>query len=198
MQVAGAVLVAMTPSTALAHPPSDFLTVPVGQVATVMLPPVDAPQGRVRVVVRSTTPDYRIVSASGGPGWQSRVTPEAAFLDGRTTSALPVIITLTGQATRAGAIPIRVQTMSSTTTAPTHTITLTGIAGQVKPTARTSDAAAPNPAVLERTPPEPSYPWAWSVGLVALAALLLVRYPRRRPTRNDCGEVRSPLSDQRR
>lgn len=196
--IAGAATVAVAPGgAALAHPPTDFLKIPVGRVATVPLPPIAVPAGQVHVAIRSGTPAYRIVSASAGPGWRSRVTPDAAFLDGRATSALPVIITLTGRADRPGELPIRVRTTPPATTSHVHTFTLTALAGRSPAVARMSDAAPPNQAVLEPSAPTPARDWTMSAALAVLAAaLLLVWRPRRRATSNATTNARSMNSDQ--
>src|SRR5207248_10080375 len=77
---------------AWAHSPTDFLKVPVGQQATVLLPPMRALPGLMQVAIDAPR-GYRLTDVSAGPGWQARVAANAAVLDGRRIAGRSVLVT---------------------------------------------------------------------------------------------------------
>lgn len=165
--------------SAWAHSPTDFLKVPVGQQAMVLLPPMTALPGRMQVAIDAPA-GYRLTDASAGPGWQSRVAANAAILDGQHVAGTSVLVSLTGVASHAGAFPIDIRL--SSTAAPTEAFQwrLTALNGYSRPVAANVGTARPDAAVAL---PRSSGPVLWPVSVAcALAALALLVVRRGRST----------------
>ena len=99
--------VALSSTAASAHSVNDLLKVPVSKIATVLLPPLTTPRGPTELEVL-TPPAFTLSDASAGVGWTSRVRPHAALLTGNGFAAA-LVVTLTGMATRPGAMALSVR-----------------------------------------------------------------------------------------
>lgn len=169
---------ALTPS-ASAHSPTDFLKVSVGSRSTVLLPPMHVASGRVEVTLAATQA-FRISAVSAGPGWRERVTPDLAVLDGHQAAGRPLLVTVTGTAHHAGAVPLVVRAISPSAPTQVYRWTLTALAGYARPTTAVTPSR-PNAAV--DLPPDPS-PRLWPVSIALAVAALAVLALRRRPRPN--------------
>lgn len=90
----------MSPTMASAHSVTDFLKVPVSRQATVLLPPLTLPAGPTRVVLTSPA-GFTLSAVTAAAGWSSSVQAHSASLFG-TVGTGPLVVTVTGLATRAG------------------------------------------------------------------------------------------------
>jgi hypothetical protein len=168
------------PPGASAHSPTDFLKVPVGKQATVLLPPMTRPPGPLEVTIG--TPDtFVLAAASAGPGWRSRVTPHAAVLDGRSAAGTSLLVTVTGIAQRPGTLPLDVRVTSPAAPTESFQWPLTALAGYSQPVAASVGASRPD-APVAVTPRHPARMWPISLALAlaALAVLVVHRRPHRR------------------
>ena len=164
-----------------AHSPTDFLKVSVGRPSTVLLPPMKSLPGRLEISI-ATPAAFRLQSVAAGPGWHSRVAPDAAILDGHGSAAHSLLVTVTGTAQRAGRLPLDVRVSSPTAPTETYHWRLTALAGYAKPAGSRVGTARPDAPVAMSSGPVRRL---WPVSLLfALAALLLlvVRRPRRQPS----------------
>ena len=177
---AGGSLLASAP--AWAHSPTDFLKVSVGQPSTILLPPMTALPGRMEVTISSPS-DFRLTGVSAGPGWQARIAPTAAVLDGQTAAGHSLLVTVTGTASRAGRLPIDVRLSSPVAPTQTYHWRVTALAGYAQPRSSLAGASRPDVPVAERSTHPPRL-WPVSMAL-ALAALLVlvVRRPHTRANR---------------
>ncbi len=172
-----AVAVAAAPD-GWAHSPTDFLKVSVGRSSTVLLPPIKSlPGGRLEITI-STPPAFRLRSVSAGPGWRSRVAPDAAVLDGRGSPAHELLVTVTGTARRAGRLPLDVRISSPTAPTESYHWQLTALAGYAKPVASGVGAARPNAPVAVSSGTGHRL---WPVSLLFAAAASCLLVVRRRP-----------------
>ena len=163
---------------AWAHSPTDFLKVPVGQQAMVLLPPMRALPGLMQVAIDAPR-GYRLTDVSAGPGWQARVAANAAVLDGRRTAGRSVLVTVTGVASHVGSYPLDVRLSSTAAPTQAYQWRLTALAGYSRRTASTVGTSRPDAAV---DVPLSSGPRLWPVSLAcAVAALALLVVRRRRP-----------------
>ena len=171
---AAAVAIAVTvigTSVAWAHSPTDFLKVPVGQRATVLLPPMRALPGLMQVSVDAPA-GYSLTDVSAGPGWQSRVAANAAVLDGRRVAGTSVLVTVTGVASRPGAYPLDVRLSSTAAPTEAYNWRLTALDGYSRPVAADVGISRPDAAV---DVPTSSGPPLWPVSVAcALASLALL------------------------
>lgn len=173
--IAGLVLAAgPVVGTAWAHSPTDFLKVPVGQPAMVLLPPMRALPGLMQVSIDAPA-GYRLAGVSAGPGWQSRVAANAAVLDGRRVAGTSVLVTVDGIADHAGAFPLDVRLSSTAAPTEAYRWRLTALVGYSRPVAAAVGISKPDAAV---DVPTSAGPRLWPVSLacaVAALALLVVR-----------------------
>lgn len=166
-------------TTAWAHSPTDFLKVPVGQEATVLLPPMIALPGRMQVAIEAP-PGYRLSSVSAGPGWQSRVAANAAVLDGRGAAGTSVLVTVTGVAAEVGKFPLDVHLASTAAPTESYRWNVVALAGYSRPLASNVGWSRPD-APVATTPASSPRLWPVSIGCAIGALVLLV--VRRRPRR---------------
>lgn len=171
-----AALIALAPA-ASAHSPTDFLKVPVGKQATVLLPPITRLPGRLEVTVGAPA-SFVLAAVSAGPGWQSRVAPHMAVLDGRGAAGNSMLVTVTGTAQRPGRLPLIVQVSSPVAPTQTYQWSLIALAGYAQPAAGTVDPSRPDAPVATGARHMVRL-WPVSVLLAAAALALLVGRPRR-------------------
>jgi hypothetical protein len=169
-------VVAAAPA-AWAHSPTDFLKVSVGRSSTILLPPMTTLPGRLEVTI-SAPSAFRLAAVSAGPGWQTRLAPTAAVLDGRGAAGRSLLVSVTGTASRAGRLPLDVRVSSPVAPTETYHWRVTALAGYAQPVSSLSGAARPDAPV--DVPPGHGYR-LWPFSLVfAFAAMgvLVVRRPR--------------------
>jgi len=165
-----AVAVAAAPA-GWAHSPSDFLKVSVGRTSTILLPPMTTLPGRMEVTISSPS-DFRLTTVSAGPGWQARVAPTAAVLDGRAAAGHSLLVTVTGTASRAGRLPLDVRLSSPAAPTQTYHWRVTALAGYVRPVSSISGASRPDaPVAIGRAHSHRLWPIS---ALFAVAALLVL------------------------
>ena len=177
LTVTCAVAVAAAPA-GWAHSPTDFLKVSVGRPSTILLPPMATLPGRLEVTI-STPGTFRLVAASAGPGWRTRLAPTAAVLDGRGAAGHSLLVAVTGTASRPGRLPVDVRVSSPAAPSETYHWRVTALAGYTQPVTSLAGAARPDAPVAVGG--GRSYP-LWPVSVIfAVAALLVlvVRRPRR-------------------
>jgi hypothetical protein len=140
--------------------------------------------GRVEVTISSPT-SFRLIAASAGPGWRTRLAPTAAMLDGRATAGRSLLVAITGRASRPGKLPVDVQVASPRGPSTTYRWQLTALAGYAQPVSSLAGAARPDAAVAVEDGRShglwPLSPWPVSLVFAFVALLVLVvRRPRSR------------------
>lgn len=167
----------VTASSAWAHSPTDFLKVSVGHPSTILLPPMTTLPGRLEVTI-STPRSFRLDAVSAGPGWQARLAPTAAVLDGRGAAGRSLLVSVTGTADRAGRLPIDVRISSPAAPTQAYHWRVTALAGYLQPVPSLAGASRPD-APVAAAPGHSLRLWPMSLAL-ALAALLVlvVRRPK--------------------
>lgn len=133
--------------------------------------------GRVEVTIASPA-SFRLIAASAGPGWRTRLAPTAAVLDGRSAAGRSLLVSITGRASRPGKLPVDVQVASPRGPSTTYHWRLTALAGYAQPVSSLAGAARPDAAVAIED--RHSYRlWPLSLVLASVALLVLVvRRPR--------------------
>ena len=175
-------LIALAPAAG-AHSPTDFLKVPVGRQATVLLPPISRLPGLLQITIDAPE-SFDLAAVSAGPGWQSRVAPHMAVLDGRGGAGASVLVTITGTAKRAGRLPLLVQVSSTSAPPESYQWPLTALAGYSQPVAAAVGASRPDAPVAVRSGHSPRL-WPASIVLALIAFALLVV----RPSRGSIGQT---------
>ena len=135
--------------------------------------------GRLEVSI-STPPAFRLDAVSAGPGWQTRLAPTAAVLDGRGAAGRSLLISVTGTAARPGRLPLDVRVSSPAAPTQAYHWRVTALAGYAQPVSSLAGASRPDAPVAVGS--GHSYRlWPMSLAL-ALAALvvLVVRRPKQR------------------
>jgi hypothetical protein len=165
---------------AWAHSPTDFLKVSVGGQSTILLPPMTTLPGRMEVTI-SAPPAFRLTAVAAGPGWQTRVAPTAAVLDGRAAAGHSLLVTVTGTASRAGRLPLDVRLSSPAAPTQTYHWRVTALAGYSQPVSSLAGASQPDAPVAVGAAHGHRL---WPVSVVlAMAALLVLVVRRPRPLR---------------
>jgi hypothetical protein len=171
--VAAATAVVACAGVAGAHSASDFMKVPVGKAAAVLLPPALVGAGPAQIVLTAPA-GFELRSVDAGAGWRSAVAPTEATVTADGRHANLAVVTVTGLARTAGRFPIRVHVTTMTGTADTTDVVTAGV-GYQRPT-DSAGAARPDAAVAidkGRT----TVPWTLSA-LLAAAAIALLLWPK--------------------
>jgi hypothetical protein len=163
------------------------LKVSVGRPSTILLPPMTTLPGRMEVTI-SSPPDFRLTRVSAGPGWQTRLAPAAAVLDGRTAAGHALLVTVTGTASRTGRLPIDVRLSSPAAPTQTYHWRITALAGYAQPVSSLNGASRPD-APVDIGSTHGSRLWPVSVVFAIAALLVLVVRRPRRLTRHKSGQV---------
>lgn len=163
---------------AWAHSPTDFLKVSVGRPSTVLLPPMMTLPGRLEITV-SAPAAFRLSAVSAGPGWQTRLAPRAAVLDGSNAAGRSLLVSVTGTANRPGHLPLDVRVTAPGAPSDIYHWRLTALAGYTQPVSSLASADRPNAPVAERLGRTYQL-WPVSLGLAVAGFLVLVV---RRPSR---------------
>ena len=134
--------------------------------------------GRLEVTI-SAPAAFRLQSVSAGPGWRTRVAPDAAVLDGRRAAGRALLVTVTGTAQRPGRLPLDVRVTSTSAPTEAYHWRLTALAGYAQPTGSTVGTSRPDaPVAMSAGAAHRLWPVSLAFALVALLVLVVRRRPR--------------------